>query len=171
MWVGPIYWMEGNFSVATPLKKLTLSIPAAISFHLFFRKRWSLTSPSQSPEGIFLDTASWDLVQITRTSASSWVQWLPRRHLFVAYLPILWLLLSSCLLFLSCSLVGSDTVVPFEAEHSTNIWVSALTTAHCHKKILWWRLGATLIYGYKHKDLEDSLTMRPCSKTIVLVPQ
>lgn len=68
-------------------------------------------------------------------------------------------LLSASLLrcFLSLELVS--TGVLFRAEHSivTRSWywnqfgVSALTAAHCRRKLLWPRLRAALIYRHNHR--------------------
>lgn len=44
------------------------------------------------------------------------------------------------------------------------LWVSALTTAHCKMKLLW--LKGALIYGYKY--LQGSLTTYPFSGTTVV---
>lgn len=48
--------------------------------------------------------------------------------------------------------------------------VSALTTAFCKTNLLWPRLRAALIHGYKHNYLEDGLTTCSFSKTIVWIP-
>lgn len=43
-----------------------------------------------------------------------------------------------------------------------------LITIYCKKKYHWWELEDALIYGYKYKDLGDSLILYPFSRIIVL---
>lgn len=80
------------------------------------------------------------------------------------------------LLRFSLSLAEVDANLPCGAEHSAiscsqlfgQLCGSALTVAHCEKKLLWPRLREALMYGYKHKYVKGRLGTSPFSKAAVV---
>lgn len=51
--------------------------------------------------------------------------------------------------------------------HSIHLWISALTTVHHAKMLLWWGLRAELIYKDTDKNVEGGLTLCSFDRIIV----
>lgn len=118
------------------------------------------------------------LVQVTRPAVSSRAQWWHHAHCHTSFCctsphPLSFNILSphSSAVFpepwrvmerLCLSLSTAASII----LSAWQVMSLCINTAHCNKKLLWWRLRAALIYGYNHDYLEGSLATCPFIKTI-----
>lgn len=129
-------------------------IPVSISTFLF----WTTRSTSVRSEcyeappptcGKMVTGTMWAGIQVRR----GFKEWLSR--ILMILISNLWLLHPSCTFFhiRSASQRGRErkdvrSTVTYSL-HIEQLWVSALTTAHCQKSSLWRQLRAAFIYGLK----------------------
>lgn len=87
------------------------------------------------------------------------------KMLLTLFLHDLWLLQHFCPLFCDSRwALGSgkcDLIVWFVSEHFRHVfpplWVLSFFVKHCYtKKLFWWGLGTSLVYGYRDTNLEGS---------------
>lgn len=115
------------------------------------------------------------------SSNSFWCAWLQWPHhtqktTFYSTLPVLQVVsFSTPSSTMSPGPHGSDTNVPFRAEHSAVPYSQhyfgfrscASAIAHCQMRLLWARLRDVPVYGYTHEYLESSLTTCPFNKVSI----